>query len=88
MRLTKFEKELKDAVKKGDYKVVNLSKKVRDGYREAARAALAKDKIITIRINGKDLKALQKIALESGKKYQTYLGDLIHEHISKRKKAA
>lgn len=88
MRLTKFEKELKESIRKGDFEIVKLSKKDRNVYREAARAALAKDKIITIRINGKDLKALQAIALESGKKYQTYLGDLIHEHISKRKKAA
>ncbi len=88
MRLTKFEKELKESIRKGDFEIVKLSKKERATYREAARAALAKDKTITIRINGADLKTLQAIALESGKKYQTYLGDLIHEHVAKRKKAA
>jgi predicted DNA binding CopG/RHH family protein len=88
MKLTKFEKDIQESIKKGDAKTVRLSKAEREGYREAARAALAKDKIITVRINGKDLKALQAIALESGKKYQTYLGDLIHEHVAKRKKAA
>lgn len=88
MKLTKFEKGIKDSIKNGDVKTVKISKAERDGYREAARAALAKDQIITVRINGKDLKALQAIALQSGKKYQTYLGDLIHEHVAKRKKAA
>jgi len=88
MKLTKFEKEVKASIQKGDFEILKISKAERKNYREAARAALAKDKIITVRINGKDLKALQAIALESGKKYQTYLGDLIHEHVMKRKKAA
>lgn len=88
MKLTKFEKELKDAIQKGDFEILKLSKKERDKYREAAKAALSKDKVITLRINGKDLKALKEIALKSGKKYQTYIGDLLHEHIAKRKKAA
>ena len=88
MKLTKFEKSIKDSIKNGDVKTVKLSKAQREDYREAARAALAKDKTITVRINGADLKALQAIALQSGKKYQTYLGNLIHEHVTKRSKAA
>jgi predicted DNA binding CopG/RHH family protein len=88
MKLTKFEKELKDAFQKGDFEILKLPKRERDKYREAARAALSKDKIITLRINGKDLKAIKDIALKSGKKYQTYIGDLLHEHVSKRSKAA
>ena len=88
MKLTKFEKGLKAAIEKGDFEIVDLPKKEREAYREAARAALAKDKVITLRINGQDLKILKEIALKSGKKYQTYIGDLLHEHVSKRTKAA
>jgi predicted DNA binding CopG/RHH family protein len=88
MKLTKFEKELKDAIQKGNFEILKLSKTERDKYREAARAALSKDKTITLRINGKDLKAIKEIALRSGKKYQTYIGDLLHEHVIKRNKAA
>lgn len=88
MKLTKFEKELKATIQKGDFEILKLSKIERDKYREAARAALSKDKIITLRINGKDLKAIKEIAINSGKKYQTYIGDLLHEHVLKRSKAA
>lgn len=88
MKLTKFEKGLKAAIDKGDFEIVNLPKKERDQYREAARATLAKDKVITLRINGQDLKVLKEIALKTGKKYQTYIGDLLHEHVTKRRKVA
>ncbi len=88
MKLTKFEKELKDAIQKGNFEIMKLTKKERDKYRDAARAALSKDKIITLRINDKDLQAIKEIAIKSGKKYQTYIGDLLHEHILKRKKVA
>ena len=88
MKLTKFEKELNDAIQKGNFEIMKLTKKERDKYRDAARAALSKDKIITLRINDKDLQAIKEIAIKSGKKYQTYIGDLLHEHILKRKKVA
>jgi len=88
MKMTKFENKLKDAIEKGDFEIVDLPKKERDKYREAAKAALAKDKVVTLRLNGQDLKALKEIALKSGKKYQTYIGELLHEHILRRSKAA
>ena len=50
MKLTKFEKELKDAIQKGNFEIMKLTKKERDKYRDAARAALSKDKIITLRL--------------------------------------
>ena len=88
MKLTKFEIKLKSAIEKGDFEILDLPKKERDKYREAAKAALSKDKVVTLRLNGQDLRALKEIALKSGKKYQTYIGDLLHEHVLKRKKAA
>ncbi len=88
MKPTKFEKEIKEAIKKGHFEVVKLSKNEKDVYREAARATLAKDKIITIRINGNDLKAIKDIAIKSGKRYQTYIGELLHELAVKRRKVA
>jgi predicted DNA binding CopG/RHH family protein len=88
MKLTRFETELKEAIQRGDFEILKLSKKEKDKYREAAKAALAKDRSITIRINGNDLKAIKDIAIKSGKKYQTYIGDLLHEHVAKRRHAA
>lgn len=88
MKLTRFEKELKIAMKNGDFEILKLSRKERERFREAARAALTKNRTITLRINGNDLEALKDIALKSGKKYQTYIGELLHTHIAKRRKAA
>ena len=88
MKLTKFEKELQTAMKKGDYEIVKLSKTEREKYRQAARTALGKSETITLRINGGDLKALKEIALKAGKRYQTYIGELLHEHAVKHSRAA
>ncbi len=88
MKLTKFEKELQAAMKKGSYEIVKLSKVEREKYRAAARTALGKNETITLRVNGGDLRALKEIALKAGKRYQTYIGELLHEHAVKKVKLA
>ena len=88
MKLTRFEKEIDDAINQGKFKTLRLTKKERDKYRAAARATLSKDKIITIRLNGRDLEGIKEIAIKSRKKYQTYIGDLLHEHVEKKLKVA
>lgn len=88
MELTKYEKELLRAFKNKQFEIVPVSKKVRATYQEAARATLQKNRTITIRLNGYDLDALKELALKSGKKYQTYLGELLHQHVHSRSKAA
>lgn len=88
MKASQLEKSIKASIKAGEISVVKLSKAERNNYRDAAKAALSKDKIITLRINGRDLNDLKQIALKSGKRYQTYIGELLHEHIVRRKKVA
>jgi predicted DNA binding CopG/RHH family protein len=88
MKLTRFEKEIKNAMDRGDFKILRLTKKEKDKYVEAARLTLAKDKIVTIRMNGLDLAGIKEIAVKSGKRYQTYIGELLHEHVQKRLKVA
>jgi hypothetical protein len=41
MKTTKFENKLKDAIEKGDFEIINLPKKERDRYREAAKVVLS-----------------------------------------------
>jgi predicted DNA binding CopG/RHH family protein len=86
--LTKYEKTLLNSFKNKQFEIVPTTKKVRATYRDAARIALMKDKSITIRLNGFDLDRIKELAVHSGKKYQTYIGNLLHEHISKHSKAA
>jgi predicted DNA binding CopG/RHH family protein len=88
MKLTKYEKSLLDAFKNKQFEIVPISRKVRATYRDAARATLAKDKSITIRLNGLDLDKIRQLAVHSGKKYQTYIGELLHNHILHSRKAA
>ena len=88
MKLTKTEKEMLQAFKNKKFEIIPLSNKIKATYREAAKATLQKNSIITIRLNGFDLDALKELALKSGKKYQTYIGELLHHHVSKQLKAA
>ncbi len=86
MKTTKLEAKLKKEYKCGNFEIIKLTKKERDQYSTAAKVALAKNLRITLRINGNDLKAIKNIALNSGKKYQTYIGELLHDHVAKRRR--
>ena len=88
MTLSKFEKGILKAFKNKEYEIIRTSKKEKLDYQKAARAALMKDKIITIRLNGFDLNNIKKLALNNGRKYQTYISDILHQHISRRLKVA
>ncbi|MFH0919208.1 MAG: hypothetical protein V1913_02510 [Fibrobacterota bacterium] len=88
MKLTKSEQRLLSAFKNNNFEIVPVSRKIKATYREAARATLHKNKVISLRLNEFDLDMLKELALKSGKKYQTYIGELLHSHIHKRVKAA
>jgi predicted DNA binding CopG/RHH family protein len=88
MKKIDLEGELKKAFKKGDFEILSTPKSEKDRYQEAARRTLLKDKSITIRINSTDLEAIKSIAVKSGKRYQSYIGELLHDHVSKRRKVA
>ena len=88
MKLTKYESSILKAFKNNEFEIVPTTKKMRSTYRAAARATLLKDKSITIRLNGLDLERLKELAVRSGKKYQTYIGQILHDHIGRKSKAA
>jgi len=91
MKLRKFSKRLKifgAAVTLGGRTVWKATARGRKLSMQAMRLALAKDRIVTIRVKSPDFKALKKLALQMGKKYQTYLGEMIHEQVAKRSKTA
>jgi predicted DNA binding CopG/RHH family protein len=88
MAKSNVEKDLKSSFKKGDFEILSITKAEKESYQEAARRTLLKDKSITIRINSKDLEAIKSIAVKSGKRYQSYIGELLHDHVARRKKVA
>jgi len=88
MKLTKYERSILNAFKKNEFEIVPTTKKIRATYKAAAEATLRKDKSITIRLNSLDLERLKQLAVQSGEKYQTYIGHILHTHVFRRLKAA
>ena len=87
MKLTKMEKQILEDFREGKFKEDKLSRKEKQEYADAAKATkvFMKDKRITIRINSVDLEKLKEQAYQAGKKYQTYLGDILHRQACKVK---
>lgn len=75
IKLTKQEKEIEDALLKGEY--VNIDKSEFKHVAEAI-ASRKKDSVLNIRINGDDLKLLKKKAGRFGIRYQTFISELLH----------
>ncbi len=80
MRATKEEKAIREAFRKGE--IEYLPKSEDKKYGEWARAQ-AKNSLISLRINAGDLMALKAIASKKGKKYQTYIGEILHREAMK-----
>lgn len=80
MKYTKEEKEIREAFRKGE--VEYLPKAEAKKYYDWAKA-MAKDKLISLRISTGDLLALKAIAAKKGKKYQTYIGEILHREAKK-----
>ena len=80
MRVTKEEKEIREAFRKGE--IEYLPKSESKKYQRWAQAQ-AKNAVISLRINGLDLSFLKLKAAKQGKKYQTYIGEILHREAHK-----
>jgi len=81
MKYDKEERDILNALEKGDMKLATPSKKEIDSIKAAARNTLKKDKSITIRLYDHDFVGIQKKAMEMGLPYQTLISGLIHRYI-------
>lgn len=75
-----FLKAIRKAEKAGTLKFMPVAEAKK--YGEWAKAQL-KDARISLRIPGRDLDGIKALAAKAGKKYQTYLGELIHREAAK-----
>jgi predicted DNA binding CopG/RHH family protein len=75
VKLTKREKDIENALLKGEYLDIN-----KDEFRHVAEAIASrkKDSVLNIRINGDDLKLIKKKADRFGIRYQTFISELLH----------
>lgn len=84
MKLTNEEKEILQSYENGEWvssKRLPADRKSLKGY---AKAALRKDRRITIRISENDLIQLQRKAVQDGLPYQTLVSSVLHKFINGR----
>ncbi len=81
-KLDKEEKNLLESFERGEWESVPDLKKRRMELQEYAGETLRKDKRVNIRITGRDLRQLQRIALREGLPYQTLISSILHKYVN------
>ncbi len=80
-KLSKEEKQLLEAVERGEFKST-LTQKRREELAATAANTFRKDKRINVRISNRDLLAVQSKASKEGIPYQTLVSSIIHKYVS------
>lgn len=75
IKLTKYEREIEEALLRGEY--VPASKEHFDQIARAL-AARRKNAVLNIRMNNQDLESLKQKAKKLGVKYQTFIAEILH----------
>ncbi|MBM3708047.1 MAG: antitoxin [Actinobacteria bacterium] len=78
-KLDSYEKNIEKEAK--DYKKVSDQKKEKI---EKILEKSSKNRVITLRLNDRDLKRLQSIAVSEGMPYQTLISSILHKYINNR----
>lgn len=82
--LDKEEQELSESVERGEWRSVpNLKEEIMKA-KEYARATVAKNQRMNLRISKKDLDALKIKAMEEGMPYQTLAASVLHKYLTGR----
>jgi predicted DNA binding CopG/RHH family protein len=82
MKLSRDERELRDAFRRGELKSIPHVRREMVRYREYAKSALMKNKRVNIRISERDLLQIQKKAVEEGLPYQTLMSSVLHKYVT------
>jgi len=83
-KFSKEEREIIETFERGELQSVQDKDAEMKKHREYAAATFKKDSRINIRISGKDLRALQKLALREGIPYQTLIASVLHKYADGR----
>jgi len=81
-KLDKYEQEIVRSFENDEWKSVPDLEKRKLELQEYARETLRKDKRVNIRITGRDLRQLQRIALREGLPYQTLISSILHKYVN------
>ena len=82
--LDRYEKQVLSAFEAGKLKSTVTSEASLRRYREYARATLAKNKRVNIRLSTQDLSEIQTRAVEEGVPYQTLISSVLHKFVTGR----
>jgi len=82
--LDRYEKQILSAFEAGKLKSTVTSEASLRRYREYARATLAKNKRVNIRLSTQDLSQIQTKAAEEGVPYQTLIASVLHKFVTGR----
>lgn len=83
-KLDRYEKEILSAYERGDLKSAVTSEASLRRYREYARATLAKNRRVNIRMSSMDIADIQARAAEEGLPYQTLIASVLHKFATGR----
>ena len=78
--LDKQERDLRDADKKDALVPLSDQEEWKEKLVRAARATIAKNRHISIRLSESDLMLIRARALELGMPYQTLIGSILHQY--------
>ena len=81
-KLDKEEKDLLESFERDEWESVPDLEKRRLELQGYAAETLRKDKRVNIRITGRDLRQLQRIALREGLPYQTLISSILHKYVN------
>jgi predicted DNA binding CopG/RHH family protein len=82
--LDRYEKQVLSAFESGKLKSTVTSEAALRRYREYARATLAKNQRVNIRLSTPDLSEIQARAAEEGVPYQTLISSVLHKFVAGR----
>lgn len=82
------ERELRDAIESGELVPLPDEEAEKEKLVRAARATLAKNRHISIRLSEKDLARIRARASELGIPYQTLIGSILHQYAEGKVKAS
>ncbi len=82
VNLEQDEKELAASYDADEWASVENVQEDIQRYQEYARATFRKDRRVNIRISTRDLRELQRRAIEEGIPYQTLMSSILHKYVS------
>jgi len=82
--LDKEEREILNAIDRGEFEVLPMTKKERERLKKIAKNTVAKSRAISIRISQRDLVKIRARAMREGMPYQTLISSIIHKEAEKQ----